>query len=83
MLPSGVRPLFSHAMSDFNQLCEILGLELTPMQKICCEGLESSGLRFCVDFGYENAVEKYTRMSQLRCIPEDLKFLAACGVKFD
>lgn len=33
-----------------------LKLETTPEQDFCCLLLEADGLRFCIDFGYENAV---------------------------
>lgn len=34
------------------------GLPTTPEQDMACLFLESKGLRFCVDYGYENAVDK-------------------------
>jgi hypothetical protein len=40
------------------ELCDLLGLELTLVQHIACAFLEGRGLRFCVDFGLDNAVEK-------------------------
>jgi len=38
--------------------CDRLDLELTLEQHIACAFLEGRGLRFLVDFGYENAVTK-------------------------
>ncbi len=35
-----------------------LGLILTPEQHLACAFLEAAGLRFGVDFGYANAVDK-------------------------
>ena len=37
--------------------CRLLGLCVPPYQYFACLYLESHGLRFCVDFGTENAVE--------------------------
>jgi hypothetical protein len=40
-----------------NWVCAALGLELTPEQLKACRYLERNGQRFCIDFGYENAME--------------------------
>lgn len=45
-------------MSDTKDMCRMLGIELTCWQLWACEFLEARGLRFCVDFGYENAEAK-------------------------
>jgi hypothetical protein len=39
-------------------VCRMLGIQLTPMQAMACRYLEMFGYRFCVDFGYDNAVQK-------------------------
>jgi hypothetical protein len=33
------------------------GLPITEEQDMACRFLESKGLRFCIDFGYENAIK--------------------------
>lgn len=39
-------------------VCRLLDLKVPPYKYFACLYLESHGLRFCVDFGTENAVEK-------------------------
>ena len=41
-----------------DETCRQLGLTLTPEQWRACRYLERQGQRFCIDFGYDNAVEK-------------------------
>jgi hypothetical protein len=40
------------------ETCRWMGIELKPYVAFACEYLESHGFRFCIDFGYGNAVEK-------------------------
>lgn len=42
----------------FESTVRLLKLDLTYEQTAACRYLESKGLRFCVDFGYDNAFEK-------------------------
>jgi len=42
----------------FNDACRLLNLEVAPEIADACRFLESRGQRFCVDFGFENAVTK-------------------------
>lgn len=51
------RDLRSHSTgrNRFASLCQLLDLHPTPEQAYACYWLESHGLRFCVDFGLENA----------------------------
>lgn len=42
----------------FAETCLQLGISLTPPQFYACAYLENNGLRFCVDFGYQNAIDK-------------------------
>jgi hypothetical protein len=44
-------------MNKFLQLCNVLDLQLTPEQYFAGLFLETQGKRFCVDFGYDNAVQ--------------------------
>lgn len=41
-----------------DKLVRLLEVEITSEQLHACRYLEGRGFRFCVDFGYENAVEK-------------------------
>jgi hypothetical protein len=44
---------------DFERTCHMLGIALTPDQFNACCALELRfGMKFCVDFGYQNAVCK-------------------------
>lgn len=43
---------------NYERICRQIGVELTPFQHWACQYLESHGLRFCVDFGYENCEDK-------------------------
>ena len=38
--------------------CKWMGIRLTTKQRLACRYLERVGQRFCVEFGYGNAVEK-------------------------
>jgi len=42
----------------YRKVVRQLGLVLTPEQDLACAFLEARGFRFCVDFGYQNAVAK-------------------------
>lgn len=42
----------------FSQVCERIGLAVTPEQFFACYFLEKIGLRFLVDFGLENCIAK-------------------------
>jgi hypothetical protein len=44
--------------SHYGEWKHRLRLPTTPDQDIACLFLESEGQRFCVDFGYENAIGK-------------------------
>ena len=44
-----------------------LDLDLTLEQHIACAFLEGRGLRFLIDFGYENAVAKVRALFGRRC----------------
>jgi len=50
---------------DYLAVCEQLDLELTLEQHIACAFLEGRGLRFLVDFGYVNAVERTLALLEL------------------
>lgn len=50
----------------FEQAEKYLGLKLSPEVRFACLYLESRGKRFCVDFGYENAVSIATEMQITR-----------------
>ena len=41
-----------------SETCRMLDLRLPPYQYFACLYLESHGFKFCVDFGYDNAVDK-------------------------
>ncbi len=43
-----------NSMSDHLRLSRLVGIVLSSKQRYACEFLELRGLRFCVDFGYEN-----------------------------
>lgn len=43
-------------------------IQLTPEQLACCRYLERKGLRFCIDFGYENAPAMV--WNELDCLAE-------------
>jgi hypothetical protein len=47
---------------QYLEWCDRLDLELTLEQHIACAFLEGRGLRFLVDFGYENAVAKALKL---------------------
>lgn len=40
------------------ETCRRLGVSLTKAQRTACLYLERAGLRFCIEFGYGNCVEK-------------------------
>lgn len=40
------------------EVIDLLDIDLTLEQHIACAFLEGRGLRFLIDFGYENAVAK-------------------------
>lgn len=42
---------------DYAKTLRWLGIRVGPKQHMACKYLELTGLRFCVDFGYENAIE--------------------------
>lgn len=43
------------ADSEYGEYHRILRLRTTETQDRCCLYLEGKGLRFCVDYGYQNA----------------------------
>lgn len=43
---------------DMKETCKHLNIDATEEQLIAGNFLESRGQRFCVDFGYENAIAK-------------------------
>jgi len=45
--------------SEYGRICRMLGIETTWQQDHAAVRLENCGQRFCVDFGTENAVEKW------------------------
>ena len=45
-------------MSEYTNLKALLKLKTTKHVDFAAAFLESRGFRFCVDFGYQNAVEK-------------------------
>lgn len=45
-------------VSNFDSICCSIGLHVDPKIALICRFLESRGLRFCVDFGTENAIDK-------------------------
>ncbi len=44
-------------MSDFETTCRLIRLEVPEVIAAACRYLEKRGKRFCIEFGYENAVE--------------------------
>jgi hypothetical protein len=42
---------------NYQETCKLHGITLTPEQDWACAFLEWHGKRFCVDFGYKNAIE--------------------------
>ncbi len=42
----------------FRDVVRLMKLDVNPEQAFACLFLEAKGLRFLVDFGYENAIEK-------------------------
>lgn len=47
---------------QYLEWCDRLDIELTLEQHIACAFLEGRGLRFLVDYGYGNAIEKAMRL---------------------
>lgn len=45
-------------MKDFVDVNESLGIELTVQQALAFRFLERHGLRYLIDFGYGNAIQK-------------------------
>lgn len=45
-------------MTPYRELVRMLGIVVTQAQDRACRYLEHHGFRFCVDFGYENAIDK-------------------------
>ena len=43
------------------------GLPTTPEQDMACLFLEAKGLRFCVDYGYKNAVLRASQFMEWGC----------------
>ncbi len=50
-------------MTNYREMAKRLEIDLTPEQQIACDFLERHGFKFCVDFGYENAVAKVWELS--------------------
>ncbi len=46
--------------SEFDEMRRMLKLRVTGAKEFACRYLESRGLRFCVDYGTDNAIEKAT-----------------------
>jgi hypothetical protein len=63
-----------------DETIERLGLEVGESQKAACRALEAQGLRFCIDFGYENAERIWNGLNAFYLTPEDIEFLSACGI---
>jgi hypothetical protein len=42
---------------EYQRICRLIGLKLGPKQHMAAKYLEARGLRFCIDFGKQNAVE--------------------------
>ncbi len=42
-----------------DEAIRLLDLKITPQEIEACRLLEGRGLRFCVDFGYQNAFQKH------------------------
>ncbi len=49
----------------FEQTRRILKLRLSDQQVKACRFLEAQGFRFCVDYGYRNAVEKMAQFDPI------------------
>lgn len=45
-------------MSEAERTAKLIGLRLSRPVRLAAEILERHGQRFCVDFGYHNAVDK-------------------------
>lgn len=48
----------------YRRICDDLGIVLTPAQDIACAFCERAGLRFCVEFGWQNAEAKAEMLRQ-------------------
>lgn len=44
-------------MSEWRRIAENLGISVPPWKAHACDYCESIGLRFCVNFGTDNAVD--------------------------
>jgi hypothetical protein len=57
--------------SEYTRIWALLnGLPTTTEQDMACLFLESKGRRFCIDFGYENAVaiaQSYSQWNRANC----------------
>jgi len=65
---------------NIDETIKRLGLEVGESQKAACRALEAQGLRFCVDFGYENAERIWNSLNAFDLTPEDTEFLSTCGI---
>jgi hypothetical protein len=65
----------------FDSTKELLKLKLTPQQIKACRALEAQGKRFCIDYGYQNAVSMWRELNTLHLSREDKKFLKDCGIR--
>lgn len=45
-------------MTESELICRIIGVVLTRAEVSACAFLEQRKYRFCVDFGYQNAIDK-------------------------
>lgn len=45
-------------MSETERICRLIGMAMTGAERYACEYLERHGLRFCVHFGRDNAIDK-------------------------
>ena len=45
-------------MTETERICRLIGFAMTRAEMFAAEYLESRGLRFCVDFGRDNCIDK-------------------------
>lgn len=54
-------------MDTMEQWCKRMMIEVTDEQLVAGYYLESRGLRFCCEFGYENVIQKADDLFEREC----------------
>ena len=54
-------------LEDMKKTCEYLKIEVSDEQLVAGRFLESRGLRFCCEFGYENVIQKADDLFEREC----------------